>query len=145
MRKVRCMRIELICFSCSLQVRRMYASLMQADKERAAIPASIGDDKCYHLSFEREREREREGEGERHGYLISRIRGSLCAPMSRFSTTRLFFPTAICRVLARLRQTKQQTPTGRANSTQQRTAMRRSGRHRKLSGHEKRRYLSNGM
>jgi len=58
------------------------------------------------------RQRERERERERHGYLISRIRGSLCAPMSRFSTTRLFFPTAICRVLARSRQTKQQTPTG---------------------------------
>lgn len=71
--------------------------------------------------------------------------------MSRFSTTRLFFPTAICDMLARLRQTKQQTPTertGQANSTLRWTpirdaAPRRPERHRKLSGHEKRRYLSN--
>lgn len=86
------------------------------------------------------------------GYLISRICSSLCVRMSRFSTTRLFFPTAICDMLARLRQTKQQPPTGQteqANSTlcwtpmRCRAASRRPERHRKLSGHEKRRYLSN--
>lgn len=67
--------------------------------------------------------------------------------------TRLFFPTAICDMLARLRQTKQRTPTertGQANSAlrwtpmrPRRAAPRPPKRHRKLLGHEKRRYLSN--
>lgn len=79
--------------------------------------------------------------------------------MSRFSTTRLFFSTAICDMLARLRQTKQQTSTGRTGQTNSSTVLNADApprrvasrcaaprcpeRHRKLSGHEKRRYLSN--